>query len=225
MSKLHKSFIFFHLFLSFHMLTAQTTDSPTPTQIRRGEATKLAGRLRDGVLVVRLLSNKSQTEHLTAIINDPAAGDRDKRLARTSLEDIIARRDTFNSILRWAVDSIYRFSDVRYIYDSDYSKTDMDHNNRSFLNAQNRKDPSLDIGDRPFLILAYVNRTTSAGNSKQNFRLLTPDMKEAPREIQVPGTSFFLNILMDSSANKKSREAMIKKLFSFQERLNEYASR
>lgn len=185
-------------------------------------AKKMIHELKDGVLIVRLNFHQNQVTYFESIINDDKQSEKDRSWAKNSLKSIESRRDTFNTFLRFAMDSVYKYSEVRYIYDKDYNAKDPQANEGKFLNADWKKDPSLNIGNRNFLVLIYTNLTKSTGQSKENFRVVSPDFTDVPKEMQIPGSGILFNIKSDIRNIPIFKKAMINKVLSYQTKLDEF---
>src|SRR5690606_36981920 len=91
-----------------------------------------------------------------------------------------------------------------------------------FLNADWKKDPSLNIGNRNFLVLIYTNLTKSTGQSKENFRVVSPDFTDVPKEMQILGSGILFNIKSDIRNIPIFKKAMINKVLSYQTKLDEF---
>lgn len=220
MSKVLRIFFILNLILLSSLIHGQNVKK---LELERSKQNKYARNLikdlKEGYLIVRLQSFHTQSKYLEKLITDPATDKKEVERAKTELNKILNTRDTFNHNLIQAIDSVYKFSNVRFIYDKDLSLTDTSANNRSFLNDMLISDPTLGIGNSKYLIMGYMNLNTSGGNSKQHFRVLTPDFTEVPREIQVPGSGLIYNFTADNGSSSGFKRAMIKKILSFERRL------
>jgi|GEM_PF-1367004 len=226
MSKVLKSCFFFILFLLSINLNGQIVQKLTLNKKEQKIlADKLIHQQKGGILLVRLNFHEKQIDYFNSVIEDQNQSEKDKSWATKSRNEIIERRDTFNTFIRNAFDSVYTFSKVRYIFDKDYSAKDPGKNNGHFLNDQWQKDPSLNIGNQDFLVLSYTNLNMSSGQSKENFRVTTPDFTDVPGSIQIPGSGVLFNIKSDIRNIPQFRKAMIKKILSYQEKLDEYISK
>ena len=225
MSKVLKNSFFLILFLlSFNLHGQIVKKSPLSKKEQQAFARTLIQDLNKGVLLVRLNFHQNQINYFRSIIEDQSQPEKDRKWARTSLNDIESRRDTFNIFLRAALDSVYRFSEVRYIYDKDYNSNDPAENEGNFLNKKFVKDPSISIGNKKFLLLIYTNLTLTSGQSKENFRIVSPDFTDVPEAIQIPGSGILFNIKSDIRNIPQFKKAMINKVRSYQEKLDEYYS-
>lgn len=226
MSKVLKSGFFFILFLQTFFSEGQIIRKLNLDKSQHlNYAQTLIKDLKDGYLIVRLHYNQSQILHFTKIMEDEASSSKEIKMAKIELKNITAARDNFNQILMTSIDSVYGFSKVRYIYDKDYSETNIDQNNSSFLNVNMKTDPILGIGDSKYLVFGYIDYTTSSGHSNQDFRLLTPDFTEVPKEIQIPGSKMFFNFTFDYGKPMAVKAALIKKMINYNLKLNYFYSK
>lgn len=175
--------------------------------------------LKHGVLIIVLNSNSSQVKYLNSVIADPSKTEKERLIASGHLKKIIIRRDSFNLLVRNSFDSVYQFSDVRYIYQQDFKSNDKNHFNQYFLDKSGKPDPELSIGDKNYLIMSYIDRTTSSGTTALNLHLYLPDMKEANRDIQFPGIGNLINILVDNGKYATAGKMLMKRILKFQHRL------
>lgn len=223
MSKVLKISFILNLILLSHIIYGQNVKK---LDLERSEqityAKNLIKDLRDGYLIVRLQSFNTQVRYFDKLISDPSTDKKTVERSKSELKKILNNRDTFNYNLIRAIDSVYRFSKVRFIYDKDLSLTDIHVNNQSFLNDQLIPDTSMGIGSSKYLIMGYVIMPTSDDNSKQYFRVLTPDFTEVPREIQVPGSGLAFNFTADNGSYKNLKRVMIKKVLRFDRRLQDF---
>ncbi len=188
-------------------------------------ASRQAALLKGGVLIVRLPSYDKQEKYYYAIIADSLSGKQERERAQMQLHALTTRRDGFYRILRHSIDSVYRFCEVRYIAQRDLTGTDKDAMNQSFLSQDGTKDNSLSIGDRPYMILAYMDRTSEAGTNALSLRLLLADGNEADQAIQFPGVGNVINILLDNGKFDTAEKLLLKRLLKFQNRLKkQYAN-
>ncbi len=226
MSKVLKSGFFFILFIQTFFSQGQTIRILTLDKSQHlNYAQTLIKDLKDGYLIVRLHYNQAQILHFTKIMADKASSPNEIKMAKTELINITATRDNFNQIIITSIDSVYKFSKVRYIYDKDYSETNIDQNNASFLNVDMEMDPILGIGNAKYLVFGYMDYTTSSGRSNQDFLLLTPDFTEVPNQIQIPGSKMLFNFTFDYGKQTAVKAALIKKIFNYNLRLNNFYSK
>ncbi len=222
MSKVLKSCFIFILILLSNLLHGQNVKK---LDLERSQQLKYAQNLikdlKDGYLIVRLQSFSTQIRYFEKKMSDPKTDQKELVRSEKELRSIISDRDTFNHILKIAMDSVYKFSQVRFIYDKDYSLTDTAGNNRNFLNDQMKADPSLGIAASKFLLMGYVNITTSSGQSKQYLKVLTPDFTEIPGQMQVPGNGVIFNLASDYNIFK-FRTTMNKKIMKFNKKLEAF---
>ncbi|KXK18841.1 MAG: hypothetical protein UZ08_BCD001001666 [Candidatus Parvibacillus calidus] len=188
-------------------------------------ATGQAALLKKGFLIVRLPSYDKQEKYYNAIIGDSLSGKKERERAQAQLHALTTRRDGLIRVLRHTIDSVYRFSEVRYISQRDFNSPDKDSINQSFLTPETIKDPSLSIGDRPYMVLAYMDRTSEAGTNMLNLRLLLADGNEANQAIQFPGVGNIINILLDNGKFDAAEKLLLKRMMKFQNRLQkQYAN-
>lgn len=184
-----------------------------------------AALLKKGFLIVRLPSFDKQEKYYNAIIGDSLSGKKERERAQAQLHALTTRRDGLIRVLRHTIDSVYRFSEVRYISQRDFNSPDKDSINQSFLTPETFKDPSLSIGDRPYMVLAYMDRTSEAGTNMLNLRLLLADGNEANHAIQFPGVGNIINILLDNGKFDAAEKLLLKRMMKFQNRLQkQYAN-
>ena len=184
-----------------------------------------AALLKKGFLIVRLPSFDKQEKYYNAIIGDSLSGKKERERAQAQLHALTTRRDGLIRVLRHTIDSVYRFSEVRYISQRDFNSPDKDSINQSFLTPETIKDPSLSFGDRPYMVLAYMDRTSEAGTNILNLRLLLADGNEANQAIQFPGVGNIINILLDNGKFDSAEKLLLKRMMKFQNRLQkQYAN-
>lgn len=226
MSKVLKSGLFFILFIQTFFSEGQIIRKLTLDKSQHlNYAQTLIKDLKDGYLIVRLHYNQAQILYFTKIMEDKASSPKEIKMAQAELKVIISARDNFNQILTASIDSVYKFSKVRFIYDKDYSETNIDQNNASFLNVNMEMDPILGIGNAKYLVFGYMDYTTSTGRSNQDFRLLTPDFTEVPKQIQIPGSKMLFNFTFDYGKPTAVKSALIKKIANYNLRLNYFYSK
>lgn len=199
------------LFFSWNV-SAQNIANDAPAQ---------AKLLKRGVLVIVLNNNINQITHLKAIIDDEKSDRKSRDQAQKSMDAITARTDNFNRIVRHAFDSVYKFSEVRYIFQKDFKKEDSLSNNQHFLDHNNVPNSGLSIGDRAYLIMSYMDRTTASGTTALSLRLLLSDKSEAHRDIQFPGVGNIINIMLDNGKYKTAENMLIKRIIKFQKHLRD----
>ncbi len=203
-------------FFSWSTLFSQNITQDAPGQ---------AKLLKQGVLVIILNNNTNQINYLKAIIDNEKSDKKSRDHAQKSMDAITTRTDNFNRIIRHAFDSVYQYSEVRYIFQKDFKKEDVSSNNQHFLDRNNVVNPDLSIGNKPYLIMSYMDRTTASGSTALSLRLLLPDKSEAHRNIQFPGVGNIINIMLDNGKYKTAENMLIKRIIKFQKHLrNNYVA-
>ena len=78
--------------------------------------------LKDGILIVRLKSEKKKLEYLKNQLDLSKNDVKNSNNIQEVINKTIADRDTFNQTLIAAFEGKYKFSKYNFIYDSDYKE-------------------------------------------------------------------------------------------------------
>ena len=115
--------------------------------------------LKDGILIVRLKSEKKKLEYLNNQLDLSKNDVKNSNNIQEVINKTIADRDTFNQTLIAAFEGKYKFSKYNFIYDSDYKEWKENNLPNSKLILKN-ENHLLKSKDEFYLILKHDNTTS-----------------------------------------------------------------
>jgi hypothetical protein len=115
--------------------------------------------LKDGILIVRLKSEKKKLEYLKNQLDLSKNDVKNSNNIQEVINKTIADRDTFNQTLIAAFEGKYKFSKYNFIYDSDYKEWKENNFPNSKLILKN-ENHLLKSKDEFYLILKHDNTTS-----------------------------------------------------------------
>ncbi len=145
--------------------------------------------LKNGVLILRLNSEKEKLEKIEIMIQSTTLEAKDRaRLERISKETIWVR-DQQNTALVKAFRKFYSFSDVLFLFDFNVPELKSPGSKPLFLNDLLETDSSKNLADRPYYIVSFGRRLNSPTASEVE-GLLVVDKNIVEMEKPFP---FFVN--------------------------------
>ena len=133
------------LFLPVQSAFAQSTDPATCIK-----------ELKEGTLILRIPTNKSKIDTLTAMVNRSTDPDKKARLEK-QLNETIQERDTLLADYVFAFKTNFDFCKVGYYFDYDAD----DLNTASYYNMEGERIAVGDLSEKPLYYL-YFERTTGS---------------------------------------------------------------
>lgn len=121
--------------------------------------------LAEGVLVIRLESNRKKIEKLTELLAQKDLSAKNRKNLQRQLDETLAETKERNILLMNNFVEIYNFSEVLFTYDFATEKLSAGEQEGYFLNRDLEIDPTLSLSDRKYLTLRFgtTDMATTSG--------------------------------------------------------------
>ncbi|HMQ60542.1 MAG TPA: hypothetical protein PKE06_07740 [Flavilitoribacter sp.] len=123
-----------------------------------------ASALRNGALVVRLVSNQRKTEAFREMLANPELKDKEKNRIETLLRETESETREKNGLIMKIFKAEFKICPVFFMYDSDSRRLLQKETGGFFLNDNLETDPSITLANIPYLVLkfAYTDESTTS---------------------------------------------------------------
>lgn len=166
---------------------------------KKVERDSILQAFKGGTLIVRLKSNAKKLAEMDRLLTSRKVSDNQKKNLQKRKSALITEQSLFNADLVHAMDSIYHFSTVRYMYDKDIPKLKAGELDGIFLDgALNPIDGHSDPIKGAFFFFGEGN-TNTHGNSVSGLLVMDGDGRQMPNWFPnfyraKSGSKSFLNI-------------------------------
>lgn len=145
--------------LSMVQLQAQMADKPEPRKSRIQRSHAAIQELKDGILVVRLKSNKKKIAEIQKVLQTEDVGPAREERLRYLLSDTKDKTHLKNTAIIHAFGEFFDFCEVRFMYDYDTPKLKTGAKKGYFLNKSLEFDPTIQL-DTSYYMVSRFDRTS-----------------------------------------------------------------
>lgn len=132
---------------------------------RKDKAEADIKKLKEGVLIIRLPSQRNKIEMLQELLDGGKLEEKTEKRIRERLEGTKAKTESFNKSMMTAFYEKYRFSDFLFMLDTASVQLKNGTRQGIFLNKELTIDPSLSLDDRPYFVLRFGTTYSGRGQS------------------------------------------------------------
>lgn len=217
------------VWLSSTQMQAQVNYNEIPTGKQRAiDAEKAILQLKDGVLLVRLVSQKAKKEQISHILESKTLSEKDRDKMQKELELIETETEDKNQRYLSKFKELYSFSDFRFTYDYLISEYLEGARSGFMLDDSLEVDPSIELPEGKTVFVLKID-SPKPSSTKNNYGFLVTDSLQQEIYSPFPGEymgasmrRFWGNLLDKQNYPERESVWLVTKL---EEGLEEYYER